>query len=260
MTAFTIDAHGQWDAQNVSSDTLPAFTTTKANDVLILAVSLDASTNVDVSGVSGGGLTWALRKKKITIVSGPLYCDVEEWWAYQASAGSVTVVVSLSGTAIFVNAACIAVNGCTTPSSPFDSNSSVPASGSSESSINISTSNSYDFIIGLLTCSYVDMPGFGSGYSPWPGTGSGSSNYEYGSGFEYQIVSQKETNFAVNFSESNPFCIVADALAGTLPSVSYVPSCEGDGLAWVCQITKKHVPKLVPWTKRFPKFVPRIVA
>jgi hypothetical protein len=34
---------------------------------------------------------------------------------------------------------------------------------------------------------------------------------------------------------------------------------SGDGLTWVSSMTKKHVPKLVPWARRFPKFMPRTV-
>jgi hypothetical protein len=33
----------------------------------------------------------------------------------------------------------------------------------------------------------------------------------------------------------------------------------GDGLTWISAIARKHVPKLTPWQKRFPKFMPRIV-
>jgi hypothetical protein len=83
-----------WRDQSTSPITTPAFSTTSGNELLLAFVATDylSGTNTTVTGVSGGGLTWALVRRT-NVQSG----TSEIWRAFApAPLSNVTVTATLS--------------------------------------------------------------------------------------------------------------------------------------------------------------------
>ena len=93
-----IDAKVSADGNQASTITSPAFTTTSANELLLAFVATDYLTgaNTTVTGVSGGGLTWAL------VVRSNAQSGSSEIWRAFATAplSNVTVTATLSQSVI----------------------------------------------------------------------------------------------------------------------------------------------------------------
>ncbi|MBV9998837.1 MAG: hypothetical protein JO015_06955, partial [Verrucomicrobia bacterium] len=91
--AIAIDATISRD-QSTASITTPAFSTTSSNELLLAFVSTDylSGANTTVTGVSGGGLTWALVRRT-NVQSG----SSEIWRAFApAPLSNATVTAALS--------------------------------------------------------------------------------------------------------------------------------------------------------------------
>jgi Domain of unknown function (DUF4082)/Bacterial Ig domain len=92
-TGIAIDATVSRD-QSGATITTPAFSTTSGNELLLAFVATDylSGTNTTVTGVSGGGLTWALVRRT-NVQSG----TAEIWRAFAPAAlSNVTVTATLS--------------------------------------------------------------------------------------------------------------------------------------------------------------------
>ena len=131
MAAPNLD--GSVSSTASSTTTISAsLTTTLTNDIIVAVVYWEVSSGSapTVSGVSGGGLTWAKHKSSNGSTSG----NIEIWWALAASALSSTSI-TVTATSSFDDASLsiFGVNGCNT-STPWDTNASLPATYSSATS------------------------------------------------------------------------------------------------------------------------------
>lgn len=134
-------------ASNACTVTL---TTSNANDIIALWAR-SAGTASAVSSVSGGGLTWNLRKAILRGTS----VSLELWWALAASPLSSTVITTnFVGSNGANRLTAFGVTGANT-TTPFDTDASLPASAQSASSQSeaptISTQNSNTMLIAGLT-------------------------------------------------------------------------------------------------------------
>jgi hypothetical protein len=146
------------------------------------------------------------RGYPIEWLNGGVYYAVDLWYAVWSSDGTIKITVTTTASSSAGVVVAFGVNGANT-SSPFDPNSSLPASGNSVMNVSINTSNANDFILGIW-----------NGASSGTGVGSGFTAIEDVSicGTEYQIVSVKETGFDVSFSRSG-YIVVGDAIRAAPP-------------------------------------------
>jgi hypothetical protein len=128
------------NSSSVSSLTTTAFTTTQAAEIKI-AVTINAGTT---SSISGGGLTWALRKRQANAGGNNI-----ELWVAQAGAAlsGVQFTLTLSGSATFITSTVYAFSGQDT-GTIWDSDAGIPYSGLSDP-ITFSTANANDAIDAL---------------------------------------------------------------------------------------------------------------
>lgn len=108
-----------------ASNTTPsaAITTTKTNDVIVFVTSCYSGSGVcSVSGVSGGSLTWNLRKAcDGAVAANP---SLEIWYAIAPSTlSSQTITATFTNAPSSTRVMVFAVNGANT-TTPFDVNSS----------------------------------------------------------------------------------------------------------------------------------------
>jgi|SRR5581483_2238836 len=170
------------NATSGSSLTTGAFTTTQAAEIFI-SVTINGTS---VSSISGGSLTWSLRKRQ----SDPTTVNFIEEWAAQASGAlsSVQFTLTLGGSTSFITTDVYAFSGQDT-STIWDGDAGIPYSAQSDP-ITFSTSNANDSVI----ASYR----MGSTASPTQGNIGGSAATKIsGADFqltEYRIVSTTQSS------------------------------------------------------------------
>lgn len=151
-----------------SSPVSATLTTTTANDIICALVFIEAPTaNRWISGVSGGGLTWAKRTQATGFAASGFNAaqSLELWWALAPSPlAAVTITATMSGAYDDAAILVFGVAGCNT-TAPWDANASLAARlsffGATVPTFNgISTTQANDFLIF----------GFGSGASQGIGT------------------------------------------------------------------------------------------
>ncbi len=205
----------------------PVLTTSDADDVIYLTVTIygtgpsNFTTSISVSISDSAGLTWTKRATAGN-ASGTTSTTVQ--FAYYAIASSalssdtITISVTVSSSAItntagYGSAVVFGVNGANT-TSPFDPNSSVPATATGTGTaptVNISTTNSSDLIIGALGNTAAEYGSNGSAYVFIDGVTQGTNT---GQSDEAGFATSAVTNQAVNFSltTSSYWVLIADAI------------------------------------------------
>lgn len=183
-----------------------SLTTSSSTDVIIVFCGT-ANYNAVIS-VSGGSLTWNTRVNPYKIsqtVSGTLnnFAQMAEFYSTTTgalSSASLTCSFSASDNQRII---AFGISGANT-ASPFDSNSILPGENQGASnfpSVSISTSNSHDFIFGLLM-SQTATPTVGSGFT------SIASDVPPPTGIqpisaEYEVVSSVQSASSVSYSLSS---------------------------------------------------------
>lgn len=209
---FVVDSFSDFTAFSSSSATATAtITTTIANCVLVAYVGLNNTpSSLTVNSVTGGGLTWTFRKR-VTFTGAGFFNTLEEWYAIAPTIlSAVTFTATASASSSFGVLNVFAVSGADT-TTPFDANAAVPASASGAAAVtptvNVSTSNANDMLIG-----FISTPGGG-------GTSAGAGFTKIGSNTNSLIVEQKtvtatQTNTAVlsGTSPTTPWGLLADAI------------------------------------------------
>lgn len=212
LDPFVVDSFSDFSGFSPNSTTgVATITTTRANCVLIGYAGINSSTgSLTFSSVTGGGLTWTFRKR-VQFTGAGFSNTMEEWWAIAPSIlSAVTFTATASASASFVVLNVFAVSGADT-ATPFDANAAVPASASGAAAVaptvNVSTSNANDMLIGFISC-----PGGG-------GTSAGAGFTQIGFANASSIVEQKtvtatQTNTAVlsGTSPTTPWGDLADAI------------------------------------------------
>lgn len=126
-------------------------TTTGTNTIVVLCVinENNGGTQRTVTGVSGGGLTWASRSQ---VTGADTWISFDTWWALAASPlTSTTITYTLSGTTDDACVVAFGVNGSSNTSAPWDTNVGLPFSanggGTSVSVSGVSTTTANTFMI-----------------------------------------------------------------------------------------------------------------
>lgn len=161
----TIDPAGQHSAtlNGVASGNVAA--TAAGGAIVIITINIEslATPSPTVTGISGGGLTWAKRfghTQSSTLCFSSVTCfqDLEYWWAYSSgSLSAVPMTVSFSKTIDFGTLGQTAVHGVLNTAAPWDPAGGLPnfATCSGASSCNMlmsgpTTSVANDFLFALV--------------------------------------------------------------------------------------------------------------
>ncbi len=195
-------------------------TTTGNGDIVVVVsyVENNVSTAPTVTGVSGGGLTWVLRKAT-SDASGT--CRMEVWWAYAASPLSATVItVTYSGAPDGYCLYSFGVNGCASSVAPWDTDASLPAvatSGSSGTpSVSISTTASHCLLManaGNPANNSNTVPPTGFTQVAQPSSSSGAKGVGSGGGVKSVTSAQSSATVAWGQGMNAEYLMVVDALA-----------------------------------------------
>jgi hypothetical protein len=198
-SAATLSIDGSALANSSAATTSVTLSTTKSNDIIVVAIEDNGGA---ITGVTGGGLTWARRA---TITGGG--SNLETWWALAASplsGVSITVTPTSSG---FTTVTAFGVNGAHT-AAPWDVNAALPnhSSGTPSDPRSATTTASNTMIIGAFRDS-TSSPTAGAGYTAI------QLNADFAL-TEYQIVSSPQTALAVTVGTgvSNTNGGIADAI------------------------------------------------
>ncbi len=196
------------------------------------------------SVASTSGLTWNLLKQlqvNNSAATSTGYDDVELWWAY-AAAQLTNEVITITFDSAVDNASFnyIAVGNALTPTNPWDSNASLPATASNSGTSVVptqvtgvsSSASSGGLIVAVWgsTQSGITNPAFptpGSGYTaPTPSTfgepaggvqevGGHLNSY---STLEYKLVSSPQSNITVAFGQNTyDWGIIVGVIVGSPP-------------------------------------------
>jgi hypothetical protein len=198
-----------------TTGTTAALSTTVANEIIYVVVSILGTNNVASITNSGTALTWT---KRAALNDGSSE-RVETWYAIAASAASRTITVNFASRTTFMVIAFGIRNANT--ASPFDSSTTLPttATGTGTTpSTTVSTTNPNDYLIGALA---VSVP---SGNAPNPAkVGSytliqGNHQSSVGAAAESLSVTSIQTGTTVSFSTSSSvsWSIIGDAVKGVL--------------------------------------------
>jgi hypothetical protein len=198
-------------------------TTTQNNDLIIAFITI---TTVNGRGGFNGisdsaGLTWNSR---VTGLAGPSQItDIEVWYAVAAtplSADIITVALGIgAGNNAQASMVIFAVSG-SIYSNPFDANSSLPAhnsnASSGTSSVTISTSHSYDMLIGLvgMARSGNAISAVSLGFTEIVNDQAGPSTDS-----EYNVVNSTQTNLNLTcvLELVDEWVMLGDAIQGSAP-------------------------------------------
>lgn len=213
-----IDGSGVVSATGTSA-TVVGLTTSNADDLIYVSVSIIGTDSVSSVTNSGTALTWSQRGA-LTDGSDE---RIETWWAIAPTADTRDITVSFASSNTFIVVA-FGISGVNTDE-PFDPNLGSPVTGSGSGttqSVTLSTVNPNDLLIGAIA---VKVP---SGGAPAPSAGTGYTTIQstnettLGGAAEYKQVTSPQTSTTIDFSTSTSvtWAMIGDAVQGVLPSVS----------------------------------------
>ena len=200
-------------------------TTSNKNDIIIAYTVevLDLQTSCTFSVSDTAGLAWSLRAQATARNDGTTGTDrdqLAEFWALSANplvndsiTESILGCASIQYGGEYNGLMTFGISGANT-TSPFDANSSVPATSSdnfsANTSVQLSTNNPADMIIGAVLHGTAALPTPGSGFTLITSSGGGAN------AAEYETVTTAESNATVSFqfSTSSYWEMVADAVQG----------------------------------------------
>lgn len=201
--------------------------TANQNDVLIVWISVSRSYSV-VSVTDNNLLPWTLRERVDNRATSGY-----EYFATWTGSGFEDITVNFSGGYYpFCSIVAFGIAGADYVN-PFDSNPSVPSSASGvwiqgggfvpqqESSITLSTDNSNDMLLGLVTTQNYNSYNPGPGFACLAGTcdGIGTAN----TFAEYNVVTSSESNYPISVSTdgSGSWSMIGDAVEGPADGPSF---------------------------------------
>lgn len=168
--ALALDGSGHIGTA-VGTSTTVNLTTSVANDVIIVVVTVN---DVTVSSVTASNISGLTLRKRQAISGGGFY--IEEWYGVASGTlSSETITINFSGTTSLATIDAFGISGADT-STIFDSNGALP-DGQTTSHCSITTSNADDFLIGCYRL---------AGTTPTEGTG-----WTKISGADYQLTEYK---------------------------------------------------------------------
>jgi hypothetical protein len=134
MAAPVVDGTATGIGTAVASIAMGGLTTTGANRIIVVQVSIGSTTGTTppaVTSVTGGSLTFTRRSQIVSAAQNNLKDSLEVWWALAPSTLTSTVFTVNFASSTYDDAAALVfgVSGCNT-AAPWDTNSSLPATGS----------------------------------------------------------------------------------------------------------------------------------
>lgn len=207
-----LDGNSLWVTHSSNAALVLTLTTSNANDIVVVAVTLNGGTVTSISDVAG--LTWALRKTTSGLgASNP----IEEWYA--KSTGALTgdvITVNVSASTTFVGGVAFGVSGATF-ASPLDPYTSALPFGIGGSAQTFSTYNANTMVIGLYRFQSTSTPTAGAG---WTGIGTNTSTFELA---EYQTftAAQTSTSAAIGTGAGNANGGIVDAFTSDAPNTIF---------------------------------------
>lgn len=195
-SALSLDGSGYVSLPFVPSTAATvSLTTTHANDVIVVDVVENSTTVASVTDTAG--LTWHLRA-----VGGNSGDPIYEYYAIAPTAlTDDNIRVSFAGTASYVDLNAFGVSGVN-PSSPFDTNASLPAAGTGPALA--STDSTNDLILASYRFSLDQSPTAGPGWTAINPTGGYYLS-------EYQITSSSQSALPAAASTSDQNGAIVDA-------------------------------------------------
>lgn len=198
-------------------------TTTLSNDIIVLSLfnENNGGTNRHISGVSGGGLTWASRASTNGTDTGT---SLDVWWAVAPSALAATVFTyTLDGVTDDAVVVAFGVNGSSNTAAPWDTNVSLPAANttgtlSSPATVSgVSTTTTATMLIGVAgdgttVSSHTYSPD--TGFTTIAGIYNGGGSRAAAIGSQYKVVAAAQSGITVNsaISQNVRWTMVVDAI------------------------------------------------
>ncbi len=218
-TAY-IDGGVTGSASNASTISA-TLTTPHANDIIIALIHAEygGGGSLTVTGISGGGLTWAQRSR-YTFTDG--WNNVMEVWWAAASAPLNTAPITVttappSGQFDAATLTLIAVHGVASLSSPWDTNVSLPAkaqaSATGLTTVPISTTATNSVVIGFAGDDSAVSGSPGAGFITLYNVFRAGPSLRSWSYSEYQIFKAAQTSYGAGVNGNNRIGIIFDALA-----------------------------------------------
>lgn len=206
--------HGSWTSG--SSFTISGFSTTHANDLVLLSVQTYLSgASVSVSSVSDslGKVTWQTSARaSVPTCSGTQESTLTEWYGVApATVTSDTITVTLSGTPTAAQGVAIVVSGADT-TTPFDPASGLPksatacsATGAAPTVSSVSTAADTDLMLALYggyTSTTETAGAIGGATATLIAANSGTGDSEAA---EYRAVSASQSGVSCAFGTSTTY-------------------------------------------------------
>jgi hypothetical protein len=220
LAAPALDGSASKSYLTVTSGDTGGWSTTVADDIIYVVVSILGTNTISSVTNSGTALTWILRGA-VTDGSNE---RVETWYAIAPTAGARTITVTFASSTTFVLTA-FGISGANT-AKPFDANLISPVTGTgsgTSQSVSVSTLNPNDFLIGAVAVRVS------SGNAPNPAAGTGftlvasGGKQTLGGATEYSGVTTVQSSASVSFSTgttSVTWAMIGDAAQGKLPSIA----------------------------------------
>jgi hypothetical protein len=200
--ALTINGSGATAVASGTTSVAATITTPATNNIILAYTHCEnPAAQRTVSGVSGGGLTWARRAQFLN--SSAPWSTNEVWWAAAPAAlTSQTITVTFSAAIDDCSLQLIAVNGVLNLVSPWDTNGSLPATGvgpGTPVSRNISTTAANTMLLGFTGDATSNVPATGTGFTLlYTTANSGGANFSFTKS-QYQVFTSAQTNYAATF-------------------------------------------------------------
>lgn len=232
MAAPTLDAVGSSTASTTNAITFGfGGNNTAANSIICMAsfCNVVALTAPTITSITGGSLTWSMRK----FARGNALGNLELWWALAATNQTgVTFTANYSGLFDDASAIVFSVAGCKT-AAPWDSNGTISKSASSASNpwtpsfTGITTTEANDFLIFLAaTDGSWSQPGtLPSGYTIITSRSNSGGSHNAVIAGAYLGVTSTQSNVTSTWGSSlaNPYP-GAEAIFDALTADSAPPS------------------------------------
>lgn len=234
LAALAIDGTPQGGTATGGTTCAPAAFTTGGAGIVVFATHAEAVTvqgaHPTVSGVSGGGLTWAKRSSQPLDNAGfgNAYNNLEIWWAFSAGAlVAQTITVTWGGVTIDdMSCVVFGVNGFTGTdyqTNPWDANASLPAKASAGTTTvptvsGVTSSNAAVMVLGIAASggggniNAGNIAGSAATSIIFATNGGGTNNSSVGA-FQ-SVFSSAQTSITVDANNTkNGWMIIADVLA-----------------------------------------------
>ena len=127
----------------IGTNTGTAYSNSGTNRVVVLHIGLTVAgtTPASVSSITSPNLTWT-KRNSVNCIQAADTTSVETWWAFaSAQVSSEHITVNFNNLPKCVAMHIFSVVGCNTPSSPWDSDASLPGSGANTTTSNTTPQN-----------------------------------------------------------------------------------------------------------------------